>query len=89
MPKVSVIVPTHNRALSLCRAVDSVLNQSFRDLEVLIIDDASTDHTADFAADCGSDFPAHRQLENDRPICSGDRQRRLSQRFGKAFQPRE
>jgi glycosyltransferase involved in cell wall biosynthesis len=55
MPKVSVIVPTHNRALSLCRAVDSVLNQSFRDLEVLIIDDASTDHTADFVADCGDD----------------------------------
>ena len=55
MPRVSVIVPTHNRALSLCRAVDSVLNQSFRDLEVLIIDDASTDHTADFVADCGDD----------------------------------
>ena len=55
MPKVSVIVPTHNRALALCRAVDSVLNQSFRDLEVLIIDDASTDHTADFVADCGDE----------------------------------
>jgi glycosyltransferase involved in cell wall biosynthesis len=53
MPKVSVIVPTHNRALALCRAVDSILNQTFRDLEVLIIDDASTDHTADFVADCG------------------------------------
>lgn len=55
MPKVSVIVPTHNRALSLCRAVDSILNQSFRDLEVLVIDDASSDHTAEFATDCGDE----------------------------------
>lgn len=43
--KVSVIIPTHNRAELLRRAVASVLAQSFRDFEIVIIDDASDDDT--------------------------------------------
>lgn len=45
MRKVSVILPTHNRADLLQSAVHSVLNQTFRDFELIIIDDHSTDHT--------------------------------------------
>ncbi len=45
-PFVSVIIPTHNRARLLERAVQSVLRQTFRDFEIIIIDDASTDETA-------------------------------------------
>ena len=44
-PKVSVILPTFNRAKYLDRAISSVLNQSFSDFELIIIDDASTDNT--------------------------------------------
>jgi glycosyltransferase involved in cell wall biosynthesis len=44
-PKVSVIIPTHNRSDLLPRSVESVLNQSFSDLEVIIVDDSSTDQT--------------------------------------------
>lgn len=40
-PKVTVIVPTHRRETSLASAVDSVLGQSFADLELLLIDDGS------------------------------------------------
>lgn len=49
-PVVSVVVPTHNRARLLRRAVDSVLRQTFRDFELVIADDASTDGTAEVAA---------------------------------------
>lgn len=45
-PKVSVIIPTYNRAGRVCRAVDSVLVQEFTDFECLVVDDGSTDDTA-------------------------------------------
>jgi glycosyltransferase involved in cell wall biosynthesis len=47
MPKVSVIIATHNRARVLGRAIGSVLKQSFDDFEIVVADDASTDDTPD------------------------------------------
>ncbi len=45
MPKVSVILPTYNRAKLISRSIGSVLSQDFSDLELLIIDDGSADDT--------------------------------------------
>lgn len=49
-PAVSVVLPTYNRAPLLGRALRSVLEQSFGDFEVLVIDDGSTDETAGVVA---------------------------------------
>ena len=45
IPSVSVVVPTYNRAALLGRAVKSVLAQTFKDYELIVVDDGSTDDT--------------------------------------------
>ncbi len=44
-PEVSVIIPTYNRAWVLKEAIDSVLAQDFKDFELIVVDDGSTDAT--------------------------------------------
>jgi glycosyltransferase involved in cell wall biosynthesis len=50
---VSVIIPTYNRAAFLAGAIESVLGQTALAAELLVIDDGSTDHTADLVAGYG------------------------------------
>lgn len=44
-PVVSVVIPTYNRAHCLPRSLESVLRQTFSDIEVIVVDDCSTDDT--------------------------------------------
>jgi len=50
MPLVSVIIPTFNRVDVLPRSIYSVLNQTFHDIELIVVDDGSTDSTAELIA---------------------------------------
>jgi glycosyltransferase involved in cell wall biosynthesis len=45
-PAISVVLPTYNRAALLGRSIRSVLGQSYRDFELIVIDDGSTDETS-------------------------------------------
>lgn len=45
--KISVILPTYNRGHLIIKSVNSILNQTYQNIEILIVDDGSTDNTED------------------------------------------
>jgi len=53
VPLISTIIPTYNRAKLLKRALDSVLSQDWPNQEVIVVDDGSTDNTAEVLAAYG------------------------------------
>ena len=55
LPLVSVIIPVYNGEAFLRNAVHSIQQQSYQRIEIIIIDDGSTDGTADIAKSFGSD----------------------------------
>jgi glycosyltransferase involved in cell wall biosynthesis len=54
-PKVSVVIPTYNRAGTVPRAIESVLAQTVTDLEVIVVDDGSSDDTGKVLGEMFSD----------------------------------
>lgn len=63
-PLFSVIVPTFNRAEHITCCLDSIVGQGRSDIEVVVVDNASSDHTAEVASSC-SDKLTLRVLVND------------------------
>jgi glycosyltransferase involved in cell wall biosynthesis len=60
-PSVSIVIPTYNRAHCVARAVESILAQTFRDFEVIVVDDGSEDDTAEVLAKFGDRIHLIRQ----------------------------
>jgi len=64
-PLVSTIIPVYNRPIMLREAVESVLAQTYRPIEILIVDDGSTDDTPHVIADLAAQHPEVRALRRD------------------------
>jgi glycosyltransferase involved in cell wall biosynthesis len=65
MPKISVIVPNYNHAGFLRQRIDSILNQTFRDFELIILDDNSSDGSRDIIEDYKNRFPSIQTYYNE------------------------
>lgn len=65
-PTVSVVIPTHNRSDLIERAVRSVLDQTFSDLECIVVDDCSTDETVSVVESIEDDRLTLRKHEENR-----------------------
>lgn len=68
LPYFSVFIPTYNRARVLPRALRSVAEQTFRDLELVVVDDGSSDETQAIVASVAreADFPVHYHWQENR-----------------------
>lgn len=61
---VSVVIPAYNAEHTISETIDSVLAQTYQKFELIIVDDASTDHTLQIAVEYGKKYPEIRVLKN-------------------------
>jgi glycosyltransferase involved in cell wall biosynthesis len=66
-PLVTAIIPTHNRADLLERAIDSVLEQTWENLEIVVVDDASDDETPELLKRLSEEYPLIKVFRNEKP----------------------
>jgi glycosyltransferase involved in cell wall biosynthesis len=78
-PQVSVIIPTFNRGWILKEAIDSVLTQDYKDFELIVVDDGSTDNTSEILASYGIDI---RVLFQENKGVSATRNRGITEASG-------
>ena len=64
MPELTIIVPVYNVEKYLSQCLDSLMNQTYRDFEVLIVNDGTKDSSADIALTYVEKDPQHFRLLN-------------------------
>ncbi len=82
-PLISVIMPVRNGMPFIADAVQSILSQTVKDFEILIVNDASTDGTTDYVASLH--HPAIRMFNSREPGISGARETGLNAARGRFF----
>jgi glycosyltransferase involved in cell wall biosynthesis len=70
-PLVSIVIPSHNRAGPIVRALESVRAQTYRPVEIVVVDDGSTDRTADAVDAFGRTLDAGVSLRVLRQVRAG------------------
>lgn len=71
-PKVSIITPTFNHERFIAECIDSVIDQTFKDWEMIIIDDGSTDRTPNIISEYEDDRIIYIRQENKGPYKLGE-----------------
>jgi glycosyltransferase involved in cell wall biosynthesis len=77
--KISVVIPTYNRKHTLPRALDSVLAQSYQPFEIIVIDDGSTDGTANWFS---NNYPSIQSISQSNQGVSAARNAGIKQSRG-------
>lgn len=84
MPEISVIIPVYNGEKTISAAIESVLSQTFKDFEIIIVDDASTDGSYNVALSYFHRYNNVRLMRNEKNSFVGySRERGLKEAAGK------
>ena len=83
MNKISVIVPTYNSKKYLARCIESILKQTYKNIEILIIDDGSTDGTDDFMKETYKNYDNIKYIKQNNSGVSVARNRGIKNAMGK------
>ena len=67
-PKVSICIPTYNRKVYLKQTIESVFAQTYKDYEVILVDDGSTDGTAEMVKNTGLPIRYHWQKNSGEAV---------------------
>jgi glycosyltransferase involved in cell wall biosynthesis len=66
----SIIIPSYNRAHIITRAIQGVLDQTFQDYEIVIVDDGSKDHTKEILQEYSDNFKIKYVYQNNAGVCA-------------------
>ena len=71
MPKISFVLPTHNRLEWVGECIQSLLEQTEQDIEIIVVNDASTDGTKEFLNDWAATHPQIKIIHNETNLGGG------------------